>query len=174
MLTRRPERLRGFSYVGFHRYSLTFCTDRRRPIFSGAETVDIVRVQILRAAQETSFAILAYCFMPDHVHLLASGLDEGADVERFARLSKQRSGYEYARRLGAALWQPSYFDHLLRSEDDTWSVIRYIVENPVRARLAREPRDYRFSGSQTYPLDVLIESACAPGVGVWRRSKGRM
>jgi REP element-mobilizing transposase RayT len=34
---------------------------------------------------------LAYCFMPDHVHLLIAGGAEGSDMEAFARLTKQRS-----------------------------------------------------------------------------------
>jgi putative transposase len=148
---------------------LTFCTAQRHSLFTEASTVNLVLSHFLHTAAETDVAILAYCFMPDHTHLLVQGLDDSADVERFAHLGKQRSGYEFAVLGGARLWQPSYFDRLLRSDEDTWSVIRYIVENPVRAGLVEEPRRFAFSGSGVYSLDALIEGACAPGIRSWAR-----
>jgi putative transposase len=65
-----------FSYLGRHRYSLTFGTAHRRRVFVEQAPVDVVRAQILRAAEQRLFAILAYCFMPDHLHLLVEGLLE--------------------------------------------------------------------------------------------------
>ena len=70
MITNNPGHLKGFSYVGLHRYSLTFCTDGRRRLFTDAAAVDLVVQQLLRAANEQKFAVIAYCFMPDHLHLL--------------------------------------------------------------------------------------------------------
>ena len=33
---------------------------------------------------------------------------------------KQRAGYDYRQRTGDILSQPSYFDHVLRDEEETW------------------------------------------------------
>ena len=55
-------------YIGRQSYSLTFCTEERRTIFDNAEPVDLVLAQLLRAAEQRQFAVIAYCFMPDHVH----------------------------------------------------------------------------------------------------------
>jgi REP element-mobilizing transposase RayT len=41
--------------------------------------VEVVREQILRASREERFALIAYCFMPDHLHLLVHGQAEDAD-----------------------------------------------------------------------------------------------
>src|SRR5262245_9029633 len=73
MFPGRPEHLRTFDYLGFHRYSLTFCTFRLARHFVDAHAVDVARSQISRAAREERFALTAYCFMPDHVHLLVEG-----------------------------------------------------------------------------------------------------
>ena len=62
MFTRRPERLRSFDYVGFHRYFLTFCTYQRHPLFRDGFNVQLARDQILRAAQQEGFEVIAYCF----------------------------------------------------------------------------------------------------------------
>ena len=70
---RQPQHLRVFDYIGFHAYFLTFCTFERSPVFITADAVALVLEQISRAARDCSFAVLAYCFMPDHVHLLVEG-----------------------------------------------------------------------------------------------------
>jgi hypothetical protein len=37
------------------------------------------------------------------------------------------------------------------------TVARYILENPVRKGLSREPRDYAFSGSAVWTWEQLLE-----------------
>ena len=83
MRSRRPLRLRGFSYRGIHRDFLTFCTFDRHPHFADGAIVAVALSQILRVAENEHFAILAYTFMPDHVHLLLEGMSLDADVRRF-------------------------------------------------------------------------------------------
>ena len=51
---------------------------------------------------------------------------------------KQRAGYDYRQRTGEYLWQPSYFDHVLRDEEETWRAVRYVLENPVRKGIVTE------------------------------------
>ncbi|MGH8106055.1 MAG: transposase, partial [Arenimonas sp.] len=42
------------------------------------------------------------------------------------------------------LWQPGFHDHALRSESDLLEVARYIVMNPIRAKLCKRVGDYPF------------------------------
>jgi hypothetical protein len=46
---------------------------------------------------------------------------------------------------------------VLRDEDGTASVTRYIVHNPVRAGLVQAPQDYAFWGSLVYSREELLE-----------------
>ena len=71
-----PRHLPAFDYRGPHRYFLSFCTADRHFAFAEAAAVYLVRGQFLRAADRHLFAVLAYCFMPDHLHLLVEGLLE--------------------------------------------------------------------------------------------------
>ena len=86
--------------------------------------------QFRRTALLERFAILAYCLMPDHVHLLVEGLTDTSDLTRFAKMAKQRSGGIYRRRFGKRLWQEGYFERVLRvattqlRSRDTFSRIR--------------------------------------------------
>src|SRR5437667_11386430 len=68
--------LAGFSYVGMHRYFLTFYTRERGCCFADAASVGQTLSQIRRTATDESFEILAYCFMPDHVHLLVEAVND--------------------------------------------------------------------------------------------------
>ena len=158
MHTNRPHRLRGFDYLGFYRYSLTFCTDFRARLFVEPEVVELVLSQFLRAVTEEEFSLLAYCFMPDHVHFLVQGNAESSDGHRLIKLGKQYAGYAYSQKYGCKLWQPWGFERVLRDDEATFTVARYIVENPVRAGLVKTVLDYPFVGSQVYELKDLIAS----------------
>jgi putative transposase len=149
-MTRRPLRLATFSYVGFHRYSLTFCTAHRLPLFTLAAPIDEAIEDISRSAAAQAFAVPAYCFMPDHLHLLVEGTSATSDLVAFANEAKQRTGYRYRRGQRRALWQKGYFEHVLRDDETTLNVARYILANPVRAGLVQEPHDYPFSGSLVF------------------------
>src|SRR5665213_779081 len=101
-------------------------------------------------------ALVAYCFMPDHVHLLVYGTSGAADLRAFAVDFKKVTGFEYRHRQGRHLWQPRYFDRVLRDDESTEAVARYTLENPVRAGLAARLGEYPFAGSDLYNLQGLL------------------
>jgi hypothetical protein len=67
------------------------------------------------------------------------------------------SGY-YGKKIACRrIWQPGYFDDILRPHDNVWEYVRYIAMNPVEAGLVKDPRDYPFTGSSTHSRDDLRE-----------------
>ena len=130
VMTNRPRRLKTFSYLGCYRYSLTFCTNFRAHVFVDAPVVQLVLSQFLRAADEEGFSLLAYCFMPDHVHLLVQGDSEWSDGRRLIRRGKQYAGYAYSAAYRRKLWQPWGFERVLRDEESSAIVARYIWKTP--------------------------------------------
>src|SRR5439155_15096207 len=124
-------------------------------IFTFREVVDLVLEQFSRSADEEHFAIIAYCFMPDHVHLLIEAQTDTSDCKRFIKRAKQYSGFYYSRTYRQRLWQRYGYERVLRREESTLSVARYILENPVRAGLVRNVQDYPFLGSLVYPIDQV-------------------
>ena len=163
MHTGKPGHDKTFDYVGLHRYSLTFCTDRRRHLFTNPAVVGPVLAQISRAAAENQFVVIAYCFMPDHLHLLIEGRSEESDCKRFIARAKQYSGFYYSKARHGALWQRHGFEHVLRDEEPSVVVARYILENPLRAGIAQRVEDYPFAGSLVYPLKDLLAGFVSSG-----------
>jgi len=99
------------------------------------------------AARSTGFGLLAYCFMPDHLHLLVEA-PEGGDLARFIKVFKQASSFDYKRRLGRPLWRRSYYDHVLRGHEELLPAVEYVLGNPVRAGLVESRGAYPFSGGE--------------------------
>ncbi|MFN7914929.1 MAG: transposase [Vicinamibacterales bacterium] len=164
MWTGRPQRLPAFDYRGFRQYFLTFCTSGRRHYFEDAEVVSSTLAQILRVSRQQRFAVIAYCFMPDHLHLLVEGTAEDADVRSFIKLAKQCAGYQFKRERGQPLWQRYAYEHVVRSTEATIGIARYIVENPVRAGLVTSPGQYEFVGCPAYSWEALMDAvAVKPG-----------
>jgi REP-associated tyrosine transposase len=147
-----------FPYVGCYQYFLTICTFERRPHFAAHRVTVDVRSTFLRTATEYRFAVLAYCFMPDHLHMLAEGETAESDLRRFVEVGKQNAAYVARRWVSGRLWQAGYFDRVLRANDGAFDVARYIVQNPVRAGLVRTAVDYPFTGSSILRKEQLLES----------------
>jgi len=158
MFTDRPQHLRTFDYLGLHRYFLTFCTHERRRLFVSADRVAAAHEQFLRAAADARVAILAYCFMPDHVHLLIEGQSDDSDGRRFITHAKQLSGFHFKNRFGQPLWQRYGFERTLRANEPAVRVARYLLENPVRAGLVTRVEDYPFLGSNVYTVEQVLEA----------------
>jgi hypothetical protein len=47
----------------------------------------------------------------------------------------------------------------LRKDEEPRTVVRYIIENPLRAGLVQSAEDYPFTGSQIYSMKELMEWA---------------
>jgi REP element-mobilizing transposase RayT len=103
--------------------------------------------------------------MPDHVHLLLEGTSTEADFREAMRQWKQQTAQAWKARTGQRLWQSGYYDRVLREWDDTRAVVRYLLQNPVRAGLVGPARDWPWTGSSRYSLADLEAHA-----GDWKPS----
>ena len=156
MITARPRRLVGVSYVGLQRYSVTFCASFKKPIFDDFAVGKDAASQILQAARESQFDLVAYCLMPDHVHLLACAQSEASDLPQFVKHAKQITGFSYRQATGRRLWQLGYHDRILRDDEATLTVAKYILENPIRAGLAKALGEWPLAGSSVYTWPELL------------------
>jgi len=100
----RLPRLAGFDYVGTHSYFLTICTRHRAELFLERALADAVVAQFRRTSRAMGFAVLAYCVMPDHVHVLVQGRRHTSDFRRFVKRVKQSTGQKYSHNAKRPLW----------------------------------------------------------------------
>ena len=79
-------RLASSNYVGVHRYFLTICTADRARFFVADDTVALVTSELARTADIEQFTVIAYCFMPDHLHVLVEGTSDSCETRRLSLL----------------------------------------------------------------------------------------
>ena len=106
--------------------------------------------------------ILAYCLMPNHVHLItvpqsADGLKRaiGEVHRRYTRMVNFREGWR------GHIWQGRFASFVL-DEPYLLTAARYIELNPVRARLINAPSRYRWSSAAAHVRgrdDSLVQVA---------------
>src|SRR5262249_31098595 len=112
------------------------------------------------AANDEGFEIIAYCFMPDHLHLLIEARSEASDCLAFIRRAKQFSGFYYSKAFRRRLWQRYGYERILRNDEATLVVARYIFENPIRGGLVARVEDYPFLGSTVHAVaDIVAATA---------------
>lgn len=145
-------------YRGYRRCHLILRTAGRRAWFVEPDVVANALLSIRQHTLRCGFAIAAYCFMPDHLHLLLEGLRDEADLQVCVKGFKQQAGYQFRRRTGQCLRQSSHYDHVLRGEEDLLATARYVIANPVRAGLVKNLSQYPFIGSDLWSLHELCEA----------------
>jgi len=91
----------------------------------------------------------AFVVMPTHVHVLMTLASEESLSETIRRI-KNFTSLNIHRKLGmepGRLWQPEYFDKLIRDREHYERTVHYIEWNPVKARLCADPRRWPYSSA---------------------------
>jgi len=65
--------------------------------------------------------------------------------ELVRRLKGRTTRLLHRRGLRGPVWQRSFWDHVVRSNENLETVARYIIENPVRNGLVERVEDYPYS-----------------------------
>lgn len=150
-----------------HCFSVTIVTANRVPLFADSSNVKVGRGALLEAAGKYQSRVFAYCFMPDHIHLLAA-TPPGVDFVGFIRQFKQLSAHRFRRllRTRRPIWQARFHDHALRSEEGLLAAAQYILDNPVRAGIVSDAGSYPYSGSFVWEEALLVSGSEDPDLHI--------
>jgi len=105
-------------------------------------------VDLESCSEEANWLVPNYCVMPNHIHLLASPIDsQSPDLHKYLSRLKGRSARNINKILNrtGAFWQTEWFDRWIRSESEFEKSVRYIRNNPVKAKLVDTPDKYPFT-----------------------------
>lgn len=136
-------------------------------MFRGTNRMDILIddqdnekfLDILKKMNENhEYEIYAYCLMKNHIHLLIKEVND--PISR----SMKRVGVSYSyyfnkkyQRVGH-VFQDRYRSESIENERYLLACLRYIHNNPVKAKLTENPYQYRWSSYREY-IDDSSESA---------------
>jgi REP element-mobilizing transposase RayT len=141
-------------------YHVTVRGDRKEPIFeTDADRVSLLQL-INEAAELHHWHLLAYCLMDNHYHLEVETpvANLAAGMRRINGAYTQRYNARYGR--VGHVFQGRYKALPLLTEQHLFGACRYIVRNPLRAGLVRDPAEWQWSSYRASALLALGISGC--------------
>ncbi len=124
--------------------------NRRQQVFFGDDDYAAYRALLAEGCRAAGVAVWAYCLMPNHVHLILVPPDKDGLRAALAKAHRrytirvnQREGWR------GYLWQ-GRFASFPMDEAHVLACARYVELNPVRARLVRRARDWRWSSTRAH------------------------
>ena len=153
---RKPNRLGYYDYGQEGSYFVTLCTRSRLPLFemepivgNGLRAVPIPPQNLIirKWIRETqnkfpNIAIDKYVIMSDHLHMVVTIRERhaGRSLPEVMQFFKTMTTNDYIRGVKAGvlvpfdkkLWQKSYYDHVIRNQQDYDETWQYIENNPTK------------------------------------------
>ena len=146
---RKNLRLKCYDYSSCGAYFLTICTSGKENLFWTTVGANCVRPSEPLPLSTMGKAVAAeleklssvypdvqldqYCVMPNHVHMILTinlpvdGRTQFAPT--VSRVVKQFKG-AVSKRCGRAVWQRSFYDHVIRNQESYEEISAYIYNNP--------------------------------------------
>jgi putative transposase len=135
---------------------VTSKTKNNKPIFLSKTNAEIFIQTLFYCRERYGFLLLGFIIMPDHFHALIMP-KRGYSISSVIQKIKSLFAYKM-RNMGIrrALWQKSFYDFIVYSEEKCREKLNYMYANPIRKGIVDNLRDYQFS-SINYPsrMDVI-------------------
>lgn len=169
------KRIRHYDGLG-HLHELTFSCYRRLPLLESNHRKQILTGHLTAACAEEHFELVAFVFMPEHIHLLVRSTKTDAKVSRLLAQTKQPTSkaikqvllqsndplvekltvQERPGKTCFRFWQEGLgFDRNLFSPQAIEASIEYIHTNPVKRGLCERATDWKWSSARYYLQDIV-------------------
>jgi putative transposase len=157
-------------------YFFTLITHNRNKLFASSKTRELFLEALEHVRIYHPFTLIAYCILPDHIHLLIK-LPEDDDnfstriSEIKKRFTKQyraknnisQSKNSLVKQQNISLWKDRFWEHYIRDENDLSRHIEYIHFNPVKHGLVNQTKDWRASSFFDYVQKGYFDSDWGQG-----------
>ncbi len=122
------------------------CTKDKRKLLTDHGVPRVLVDSMDTSANLKGCQILAYCIMPNHMHIFVRVGPNGGDMLAFLHSFKTWTGRQLKLRgYPSPVWQRSCHDRHTRCDDDVPEKIHYVMRNPVRAGLCRTIEEWPWS-----------------------------
>jgi REP element-mobilizing transposase RayT len=129
-------------------YFITTCCAHRRPLLATGPVAAILIEEWHTARARHGWTVGRYVILPDHVHFFCASAVDAKPLAEFVGAWKQWTSKRLQRAGGRAgpVWQPEFFDHVLRSAASAEQKWHYVRDNPVRAGLVTAADQWPWQG----------------------------
>jgi REP element-mobilizing transposase RayT len=150
-----PRQAREGSPTGY--YHVMMRGNNREHIFT-SDWQRTYFMELLKLANSQQVGVTAYCLMSNHVHIVVQG--DRDDVSQAVK----SMNIKYAMRFNKAsdrmghVFQDRFRSEIILKDNDLLKVIRYVHNNPVKARMVVSPGEYKWSSYGEYLAKPLVIS----------------
>ena len=137
---RKNIRLKFYDYKLNGYYFVTICTDYRKPYLNNEKIKEIVVAELaLLEKRFLGLKIDYYILMPDHIHLIF--VLENSDVklpkiiQAFKSITTLKAKQALPLQINKRLWQPNYYEHVIRNEKALYKIREYIKYNAEKDKI---------------------------------------
>lgn len=155
----------------FEEYDKLLDRNKKIQYLKNPKVAEVVR-QSIHYYDKRKFELICYTIMPNHVHLVFRLLEQKSEKgkcvlqssssyqpfqteregkqKRMSKIMQSIKGYS-AREANKILnrkgniWQSESYDHIVRNEDELEKIIKYVIYNPVKAKLVEEWEDWELT-----------------------------
>jgi putative transposase len=153
---RRSIRLKGYDYSQPGAYFVTICVHRSACALGEVLDSDVTLTDLGRIASDywkhvpqhfQDVSIDKFVVMPNHVHAIIIISERRGGVTpplQTPTLNKIIAYYKYQttkqinqirQQIGESFWQRSFYDHIVRNEEELQRIRNYIIDNPLKWEL---------------------------------------
>jgi putative transposase len=127
--------------------------NNKEKVFLNREDYERYLSFLERYSEEKETTILAYCLMPNHVHLLARPSEGKGLAKMMQGVTLCYTQYFNRKRARSGrLWECRYHSAIIDGDRYLWAVSKYIENNPARAGIVKRPEDYVYSSAKAHLL----------------------
>ena len=143
-----PRRGRIIAQTGI--YHIMLRGNERKEIFLDEEDKSRIIDTIILKRKDGDFKLYAFCVMNNHIHvLIKEGKDDIAKVIKRIATSYAYYYNKKNKRVGH-VFQDRYKSETIKDDRQLLEVIRYIHNNPVKAKINKKSNEYRWSSYNDY------------------------
>jgi putative transposase len=126
-------------------YFVTSSTAERRPFFRHERWAKLF-LETLYKYRPERYLLHGFVLMPDHFHILITPV---TSLELAVQCLKGGFSFRAKRELGwkGEVWVAGFSDHRIRDDEDYRIHLSYIFQNPVKARVAEDAKQYAYSSA---------------------------
>ncbi len=154
-------------------YFFTVVTARRRALLATADAVAALSRSVAEVRRRMPFTVDAWVVLPEHMHAIWTlPLDDADFSTRWGRIKAgftRRAGIAHVSASGrdGGVWQPRFWEHLVRDETDLAAHMDYLHYNPVKHGHVARVVDWPYSSFHRCVRDGVYAAdwgAVEPGV----------
>lgn len=111
------------------------------------QIAEAVETELL-SAHHADYELRAWIIMPNHCHFIVDVWD--TPLSRLIKKWKGRTATVANRLIGRSgqFWQADYWDTLIQGEKHLLQAVRYVENNPTKANLIRDPKEWRWGSAR--------------------------